>query len=157
MQIKSLLLAAFTFLGVVTGCDDPEALDKAESVILHGATKAHIECKTNNTFTECGGQLNTHSNFQATLFQDNSSFMRAYLPFGGSANSARVSQFNPRGNAVEVEHVEPNGAVKWKAEVVNGEYVIDGVCTGLNDAPFTKILDLTANMTCTGFNTSEFE
>lgn len=158
MQFKSLTVAAFILgLGVVAGCDDPEALSKAESVILYGATQAHISCKTNSQFTECGGQMNSHSNFQVTLFQDGSSFVRAYLPFGGAVNSARISQFNPRGEDVKVEHIEPNGLIKWTAEVVNGEYIIDGVCSGLNDSPFTKILDLTSNMTCTGFNLEAFE
>lgn len=157
MLSKSLALAAFILnLGVVAGCDDPEVQDKVESILLHGAVQAEAYCKTNSAFSECSGQLTSHTNFRAHLFQDNSSLLQAYIPYNPNSDLPQVVQFNSRSEGIVAAHRLPNGNHLWQAEVNEGDFVIEGICTGLGNAPFTKTINIDSSMTCTGFNLEAF-
>jgi hypothetical protein len=154
---KLLLSIVVIFgLGVVTACDDPEVQDKVESILLHGAVQAQAYCKTDSTFSQCSGQLVSHANFRAHLFQDGSSLLQTYIPYTNNSDTPQLIQYNSTGESITAVHMLPNGSHLWQAEVVGGEFVVDGICTGLGNTPFTENLDIDSDMTCTGFNLEAF-
>ena len=155
MSIKSLITLA-TVLCFGVGCDDPEVQDTVESVLEHGAVKAYAYCYTPVGYpvSVCSPPENQSIAFKATLFQDGSSFLQ-YRRTAGYSTSQVHSEFNPRGEPVEVSDFNGNGMVAASlAELDSGILTTKGVCSV--SSPQIDTIDVYAEMTCTGFNLEAF-
>lgn len=157
MQLKSLKVAAFILgLGVVAGCDDPEVLDKVESVVLNGAVQAQAYCYVSG-IPACSSTSYNYASFRASLFQDESLFLNINFR-NGYGQDVKDSDIYRRGDEVKVSALLPQGRVSDEYVILSeGELALTRFCQSTTPPDYeTQLLDLSTDMTCTGFNLEAF-
>ena len=152
MSVRSLLALATVLCFGIVGCDDPEVEETVTSVLQHGAVKAYAYCYTPQVdpLVLCNTSDNQWIAFKATLFQDGSSFFQYRRSSGFT-----LTEYNRRGEPVQVNDFNPVGASPIEAaELEDGLLTSTGRCPV--GSPQTNIVDVNADMTCTGFNLEAF-
>jgi hypothetical protein len=155
MSVKSLTVAAALVLGIA-GCDDPEVQDKVLSVLEHGAVQAQAHCYMPSGEPACLSTSSVSTAFTVTRFQDGSTFLNIVSNLDG--RTTRSSDYYKRGDAVKLYQLNAGSPDPDEYVLLeDGELTVRGYCGSTTPAGYqTHILDLTADMTCTGFNLEAF-